>query len=210
MITYPLTRNQVSKKLVNSDFKNHRVDDPTKISEKQLKNMKKYVKEFFDKAVAKKQEHDKKKAQKQNPDNSQMSSVSALGDEISKKEEESDIDPMDVSDEEVKNEQEESDTPATPFDQTTNGDGAKRKRHLAELETDRQGNGSTASPSKRVKSQSPPSPPPPPPPPADPADAEQVEEDVDLIDHTREASVKYDHEDNLEVKNLVYPKVEQA
>lgn len=44
---------QVSKKLVNSDFKNNRVTDPNTISSKQEKAVKKYVKEFFDKAVLK-------------------------------------------------------------------------------------------------------------------------------------------------------------
>jgi len=54
----------VAKQLVKSDFKHRRVDDPTKISEKQEKQVKKFVKEYFDKAVTKKAEHDRKKADK--------------------------------------------------------------------------------------------------------------------------------------------------
>src|SRR5271154_5142266 len=55
---------EIGKKLVASDFKNNRVEDPTKISTKQEKKVKKYVKDFFDKAVAKKAAHDKMKAAK--------------------------------------------------------------------------------------------------------------------------------------------------
>ncbi|KAL2809450.1 hypothetical protein BJX63DRAFT_423779 [Aspergillus granulosus] len=54
----------VAKKLVNSDFKNNRVTDPTKIDEKQQKKVKKFCKEFFDKAVAKHQAHEQRKAEK--------------------------------------------------------------------------------------------------------------------------------------------------
>jgi hypothetical protein len=49
---------------VNSDFKNNRVEDPTKISEKQQKKVKKYCKEFFDKAVIKHRAHEQKKGDK--------------------------------------------------------------------------------------------------------------------------------------------------
>lgn len=48
--------------MVNSDFKNNRVEDPTTVSTRQEKNVKKYVKDFFDKAVSKKRAHDQKKA----------------------------------------------------------------------------------------------------------------------------------------------------
>ncbi|KAL5326633.1 hypothetical protein ACEPPN_004320 [Leptodophora sp. 'Broadleaf-Isolate-01'] len=55
---------EVGKKLVASDFKNNRVEDPTKISEKQEKKVKNYVRDFFEKAVEKKKVLDKKKADK--------------------------------------------------------------------------------------------------------------------------------------------------
>ena len=54
----------VSKKLVESDFKNKRVEDPTKISDHQQRKVKKYVKDFFDKAVVKRQEKDAHRARK--------------------------------------------------------------------------------------------------------------------------------------------------
>lgn len=55
---------EINKKLVSSDYKNKRVDDPTLISEKQEKKVKKYVKDFFDKAVLKYNAHEKKKAER--------------------------------------------------------------------------------------------------------------------------------------------------
>lgn len=55
---------EIGKKLVASDFKHNRVEDPTKIDAKIEKKVKKYVKDFFDKAVAKKAAHDKLKASK--------------------------------------------------------------------------------------------------------------------------------------------------
>ncbi|KAI1777735.1 hypothetical protein F4818DRAFT_324066 [Hypoxylon cercidicola] len=55
---------EVSKKLVASDYKNKRVDDPTSITEKQEKKVKKYVRDFFDRAVEKKKIYDMKKAER--------------------------------------------------------------------------------------------------------------------------------------------------
>lgn len=55
---------QLAKKLVNSDYKNSRVEDPTKISDKQQKKVKQFSKEFFDKAVVKHRAHEKKRAEK--------------------------------------------------------------------------------------------------------------------------------------------------
>ncbi|PQE10351.1 Histone-lysine N- H3 lysine-36 specific protein [Rutstroemia sp. NJR-2017a WRK4] len=55
---------EVGKKLVASDFKNHRVEDPTRISEKQEKKVKRYVRDFFEKAVEKKKELDRRKREK--------------------------------------------------------------------------------------------------------------------------------------------------
>ncbi|KAI9817279.1 MAG: histone methyltransferase set2 [Thelocarpon impressellum] len=61
---------EVAQKLVNSDFKNKRVEDPTVISVKQEKVIKQYVAEFLGKAVAKKRERDAKRAARKetNPD----------------------------------------------------------------------------------------------------------------------------------------------
>ncbi|KAI6246613.1 Histone-lysine N-methyltransferase, H3 lysine-36 specific [Erysiphe necator] len=56
---------EVGKKLVASDFKNKRVDDPTRISLKQEKKVKSYVRAYFEKAVSKKGELDRRKREKE-------------------------------------------------------------------------------------------------------------------------------------------------
>jgi [histone H3]-lysine36 N-trimethyltransferase len=53
---------EVNKKLVASDYKNNRVENPTSITSKQEKKVKKYVKDFFDRAVVKYRDHEKRKA----------------------------------------------------------------------------------------------------------------------------------------------------
>lgn len=55
----------VNKSLVASDYKHNRVDDPTGISEKTEKKVKKYVKDFLDKAVIKHREHEKHKVDRE-------------------------------------------------------------------------------------------------------------------------------------------------
>ncbi|KAF2962904.1 hypothetical protein GQX73_g10666 [Xylaria multiplex] len=60
----------VSKKLVSSDYKNNRVDDPTVITEKQERKVKIYVKDFLDRAVQKYQEHEKRRIESAAKDNS--------------------------------------------------------------------------------------------------------------------------------------------
>ena len=52
----------VNKKLVASDYKNRRVDDPTFITPKQEKKVRKFVKDFFDRAVVKYKDFEKRKA----------------------------------------------------------------------------------------------------------------------------------------------------
>jgi histone-lysine N-methyltransferase SETD2 len=51
---------EVNKKLVSSDYKNNRVEDPTSIPPKQAKKVRKYAHDFFDRAVTKYTEHEKK------------------------------------------------------------------------------------------------------------------------------------------------------
>ena len=53
---------EVNKKLVASDYKNRRVEDPTSISSKQAKKVRKYAHDFFERAVVKFTDHEKKKA----------------------------------------------------------------------------------------------------------------------------------------------------
>ena len=56
---------EIAKKLVASDFKNNRVDDPTAaLSDKQSSKIKKFVKDFLDRAVEKYNEHQRRKAKR--------------------------------------------------------------------------------------------------------------------------------------------------
>ncbi|KAI1144178.1 hypothetical protein F5Y05DRAFT_401278 [Hypoxylon sp. FL0543] len=55
---------EINKKLVASDYKNNRVTDPTSITEKQERKVKSYVKDFFERAVEKYREHERKKAER--------------------------------------------------------------------------------------------------------------------------------------------------
>ena len=157
---------KVSKKLVNSDFKNRRVEDPTRISSRQEKNVKKYVKEFFDKAVAKKKEHDKKKLERNAKDaESKESPIVPVELDIKKEEEESNGDEvMAMSDDENGKEEATSLTPMTPITQMINGDGLKRKREPDQALNGTRFEDDNATPNKRPRSITPPAPPPPPPP----------------------------------------------
>ncbi|KAL1894708.1 histone methyltransferase set2 [Sporothrix stenoceras] len=71
----------ISKKIVASDYKNNRVDDPNAITPMLVKKMKVYVHDYFERAVKKFQEHEKKKAGKAGRDgkDAAVSSSSASG-----------------------------------------------------------------------------------------------------------------------------------
>ena len=162
----------MAKKLVESDYKNHRVEDPTRITSRQENQVKKYVKDFFDKVVAQKKAHDKKKdelrVEREKKEGGSLESPSLVTARNEKQGHLAAADPgIDVSDEEGDSSlKQESATPITPLDSLTNGDGVlKRKRN-----TESENNGlelleeEQATPTKRQKSETPPPPPPPPPP----------------------------------------------
>ena len=128
--------------------------------------MKKYVKDYFDKAVAKKKEHDRKKTEKRAKEGgSTESPTNPKVDTPIKKEEESDDDDVMVmsEDEDVKVEL-KSETPITPLEQVANGDNLKRKREADDDSNEIKSEYDDATPSKRPRSITPPAPPPPPPP----------------------------------------------
>ncbi|TVY17162.1 Histone-lysine N-methyltransferase [Lachnellula arida] len=161
----------LGKKLVASDFKNNRVDDPTKISEKQEKKVKKYVRDFFEKAVEKRKALDKKKREKRaNGSSSQPSSSFTNGKlEAAPSAEPEMDDEVEFSDHGTPTPVPDSPSipPATPV--TGSSSDLKRKRD----EGDEEGipDATEDGESKRLK-ESPhdeddaPTPPPPPPPPA--------------------------------------------
>ncbi|KAM7197708.1 methyltransferase [Rhypophila sp. PSN 637] len=147
---------EINKKLVASDYKNNRVDDPTSITPKQEKKVKKFVKEFFDKAVVKYKEHEKKKADRLAGGRSSAKSPSRETTQTPAAEATPVKNDVDLSDMEVED-----------AASTTSSD-RKRKR---ENEPESAGQTPSETPSlKRVKEDEMteiPSPPPPPPPPND-------------------------------------------
>ncbi|KAM7202118.1 methyltransferase [Naviculisporaceae sp. PSN 640] len=146
---------EVNKKLVASDYKHNRVDDPTSITQKQEKKVKKYAKDFFDRAVVKYKELEKKKAERR-----------AAGASTKSPARETTQTPV-LEASPVKDDVELSDMEVEDGASTTSSD-RKRKR---EEDLDSAGATPSENPSlKRVKEEELteiPSPPPPPPPPAD-------------------------------------------
>ncbi|KAL9125448.1 MAG: hypothetical protein Q9217_005346 [Psora testacea] len=153
---------EISKKLVNSDFKNNRVEDPTKINSRKEKQVKTYVKDYFDKAAKKHKEREQRRTErKAKQANAPEPSSSEVAAEIKKEEEQSDDDrDVGMSDEEEPEKPKiESVTPVTPMDYILAADGLKRKRGDAD---DVKLENPESTPSKILKSATPPPPPPPP------------------------------------------------
>ncbi|RAL68682.1 hypothetical protein DID88_007390 [Monilinia fructigena] len=156
---------EVGKKLVASDFKNNRVEDPTKISEKQERKVKKYVRDYFEKAVEKKKAMDRKRAERKRREGQAKSNENGTDGKESKPENTTTSSSPDAADDEDV----EVDVPsptASPSGQLEL-ELLKRKRDNAEDEE-------SLSENKRVKedgaegenlvdSSTPPPPPPPPP-----------------------------------------------
>ena len=166
----------ISKKLVSSDYKNRRVEDPTKISENQQKKVKKYVKDFFDRAVEKKKEKDAHRARKtaREAEHSKLKEGEILGSttprspppknnpvtgqswnqenneevDLSENEIDEDGSPMAGSEGELKRKREADETPLTGMSPGDDGDSNASKRARSEPQLPQ-----------------PPPPPPPPPPP---------------------------------------------
>lgn len=153
---------------MNSDFKNKRVGDPRQISSRQEQQVKKHVKDYFDKAVVKKRVYEQKKAER--PDKAADAPdlhKAEEGLEV-KKERESDEElDIELSDDEAERAKQDSGTPITPLDQPINGDALKRKRESPDAPGSDKTEDEFGTPSKRLRSETPPPPPPPPPPPAD-------------------------------------------
>ncbi|KAL2361160.1 histone methyltransferase set2 [Blastomyces dermatitidis] len=160
---------EVGKKLVNSDFKNNRVSDPTKVSDKQVRQIKKYCKEYFDKAVVKQRAYEKKKAERKameaaktsgdgSKDEAEKPGLSQPQESQNiKKEDESEVeDDINMSDDDIDRVEDKKSSPMS-----VDGNSLKRKRDLdgnLDVYADTRG----PSPCKRTKSATPPPPPPPP------------------------------------------------
>ena len=141
------------------------MEDPTKISSRQEKQVKKYVHDYFEKAVVKKKEHDRKKSERKAREvelGGPLTSTTATKVKKDEEEEEKSDGEHDVamSDDEDLKLKRESATPMTPLDPQSNAEGLKRKREEDEPDDMRRDD---ATPSKRLRSETPPPPPPPPP-----------------------------------------------
>ncbi|KAL4967761.1 SET and WW domain protein [Aspergillus stella-maris] len=143
----------VAKKLVNSDFKNNRVTDPTKIDDKQQKKVKKFCKEFFDKAVAKHQAHEKRKAEKLAKGETDNKPATPAGGQSDGDGDDGTLD--------VKMSDDEGDDGST--EQGGSG-GLKRKRDELSVGDGNTPDNTPTSSTKRPRSTTPPAPPAPPPP----------------------------------------------
>lgn len=158
---------QVAKKLVDSDFKHDRVGDPTRISSRQEQHVKKYAKDFFEKVVAQKKAHEEKKAARRGHNGSQgyaakdSTALSPPGNTTLEDPKDAEHG-MDMSDDEGNETKPGSATPSTPALQLANADGSKRKRD-ENYEVEGTPMEEQATPTKRLKSETPPLPPPPPP-----------------------------------------------
>ncbi|EGD92716.1 histone-lysine N-methyltransferase [Trichophyton tonsurans CBS 112818] len=160
---------EVAKKLVNSDFKNNRVTDPTKVSEKQIKQVKKFCKEYFEKAVVKHQAYEKKKAEhkrKHSKPSDSGSKEQAIPPPTEKPDEsDADDDDVNLSDNDEPIQDDVQCSSPREDESMTPGGSLKRKRDIdesVEENDDTKLDGSSLS--KRQRSESPPVPPPPPPP----------------------------------------------
>lgn len=141
------------------------MDDPTKISFRQEKQIKKYVQDYFEKAVTKKKEHDKQKAErKAREETSGTPQTMVPASEGTGEEEDSDRDQnIALSDDEEAEQKHDSAIPVTPLDQLLIAEGLKRKRETDDEPERGEPEDENATPSKRFKSESPPLQPPPPP-----------------------------------------------
>ena len=125
--------------------------------------MKKYVHDYFEKAVVKKKEHDRKKAERKAKEVGLGGPLALTTATRVKKEEEDESDgehDVAMSDDEDAKMKRESATPITPLDPQLNAEGLKRKREEDGPDDMKRDD---ATPSKRLRSETPPPPPPPPP-----------------------------------------------
>ncbi|KAF9874023.1 SET domain-containing protein [Colletotrichum karsti] len=151
----------INKKLVSSDYKKNRVQDPTApLDQKQARKVKTFVKEFFDRAVVKMKNHEKDRAARQSKDKEpNAAGLSADGDvtvadvagEVTLSDDE---DAASTGDSEKKRKREEQ-TANSPTMSPSDGPSAKRFKD---------GNAEDGAP-----------PPPPPPPPSEPAPTDSPE-----------------------------------
>lgn len=153
----------IAKKLVASDYKNKRVEDPTAaLSEKQTLKIKKYVKDFLTRAVEKYESHQKKQDSKGGKPEAVDGKPATTGSTPKGPE-------VDIAEDVVLSDVEDNDSPSSQ----------ERKRKRESGIADSAGATPTEGPdTKRLRAEDgvEPSPPPPPPPPPDSPSEVQTEE----------------------------------
>lgn len=162
---------EINKKLVASDYKNNKVDDPTSITLKQQKKIRMYVKDFFIRAVEKFEKREAERAARRAARASRGQNPEAAGPSI----ETPSQDEIGGADDVAMSEAEDTISPSSSTAER------KRKRDEEnELESMGQLTPSETPSAKRLKEDNgdvPSPPPPPPPPPADAIDAPMTEEE---------------------------------
>ena len=165
---------EISKKLTTSDFKAGRVNNPSKLDEKQQKKVKEYCKQFFDRAAHKHKRQEEDRTSKKKSNGTLAVHSPALEDSPGIKAEDEDIQ---MSDHEITPEVE------TPSERST----AVKRKHEEISPGITEEDDLSKSPLKKLAMDTPP--PPPPPPPAPPAETppastprEDMEVEVDLHD----------------------------
>jgi histone-lysine N-methyltransferase SETD2 len=202
---------EVAKKLVASDFKNKRVDDPTKITDKQEKKVKQYVKEYFEKAVKKKEDIDRHRKEKEARKAKLNGSAHGPKPNVNCNAKTMEMDTKGESDVEPDEDPEmdmtpSSPTPCTPsvVESSFEPSDLKRKRERGE---ETPGDDSESSKRRKEEDLSPPPPPPPPPAESMPEGEEQDEmEDVEgmeemVIHETKEERDMREQEEELMREN---------
>lgn len=171
---------EVNKKLVASDYKNNRVEDPTAISSKQEKKVKKYVKDFLDRAVEKYKEHERRKAERaaRHAANGTKPSTAA-GEDLASSETPVGHDEVEAIDDLIMSDVDDVQSP---------GSSPERKRKREDENSPSLTPSETPSVKRLKEEDVEPSPPPPPPPPPEAAmDVAMAEEEEAFVRENEEA-----------------------
>lgn len=153
-----LVAKKLSKKLVSSEYKHNRVLDPTKVNPKAAEKIKAYVREGFENAVKADRERRHRKARQTAKEPNDVTLVTDETSLTQKAKVGSDVDDDDtiISDDDKQPEiKAETSTPLTPMDMVPPSEGLKRKRQSAD-NTDGFYAANTSTPSKRLRSVTPP------------------------------------------------------
>ncbi|KAK7546199.1 hypothetical protein JOL62DRAFT_252854 [Phyllosticta paracitricarpa] len=167
---------ELTDKLANSDFKNGRVQDPTKIGKKQIGSIREHCKGYCDKAVKKRREREERKRTQRKAKQTDGSTTppGEPGVEQTAVDAKAEDEAMpDVSDDEFGEANEES-----PISQTDSHSKRKRDEETPNA-TSPDDDVSSASKKQKMAQLAPP--PPPPPPPADGSPTDE-QDDVDAFD----------------------------